>query len=129
MNQFNKSSQPCTFSRNERLKSVKDIQELFSKSSSFYLFPFLIKYNGELQEGELPKMLISVPKKKFKRAVDRNAIKRRVREAYRLSKPKVFGTQKSLPKNIVIIYLGKEVLPFDFIKNKLTLAITRLSNS
>jgi ribonuclease P protein component len=110
-----------SFRKEERLKKRKDIQELFNKGSSFYLYPFKVY---ALPGGSAPfhQVLISVSSKNFKRAVDRNLIKRRVREAYRLQKHK-------LPENKLVlgfIYTAKEILPFREIENKVLLALSRL---
>ena len=85
-----------TFSKKERLSSVKDIETLFKKSKSLFLFPLKVvftlkKLDDKTEENEqkivLPaRLLISVSKRNFKKAVDRNRIKRQIREGYRLQK-------------------------------------------
>ena len=76
-----------TFKKSERLSQKKSIQELFDKGSSFYLYPFKVFFIPS--EAPDHQILISVPKNIFKRAVDRNTIKRRIREGYRLNKSKL----------------------------------------
>ena len=112
-----------TFPKKERLSGKKEIQELFDKGSSFYLHPFLIKYAGEAPEGSFPKVLISVPKKKFKRAVDRNRIKRQLKEVYRLHKQQLF--KGKIPEHLGIIYTASEKLPYDVLEKKLNLVLHR----
>ncbi len=73
-----------TFKKSERLSSKKDIQELFNNGSSFYLYPFKV-ITLPADTSKLHQVLFSVPKRLFKRAVDRNLLKRRMREAYRLN--------------------------------------------
>lgn len=64
------------------------------------------------------RMMVSVPKKCFKRAVKRNLLKRRIREAYRRNKP-------SLPMDILFVYLPKEILSYEQIEQTLIRAIER----
>ena len=85
-----------TFSKQERLSSIKDIETLFKKSKSLFLFPLKVvftlkkiedKTEQNEQKSVLPaRLLISVSKRNFKKAVDRNRIKRQIREGYRLQK-------------------------------------------
>src|SRR5687768_12501371 len=103
-----------TFGKVERLKKEKSIQELFEKGSSFYLFPFKVFFlvNAD-QQHPTHQLLFSVSKKNFKRAVDRNLIKRRMREAYRLQK----STLPQSPRLILgFIYTHKEILLFEEMK-------------
>jgi ribonuclease P protein component len=116
-----------TFRPDEKLKREKHIQELFDKGSSFYLFPFKVIYLPN-PEGNYPvhQLLISVSKKKFKRAVDRNLIKRRIREAYRLQKHAIPRSPKLL---IGYIYTHNEILLFDEIKKRMSLTFNKLSGA
>ena len=118
------------FPASERIKSIKTAEELFSKGSSYYLYPFRILYikKSDYSEG-LPQILISVPKRNFKKAIDRNRLKRQIREAYRLNKQGIF---ESLPKDkipafIGIIFTSKEKLPYKVLEEKLILILQRLS--
>ncbi|SHN20973.1 ribonuclease P protein component [Cyclobacterium lianum] len=107
----------CKFSKEERLHSKKLIKELFDKGSSFFLYPFKVYY---LEKEHLPhnQLLISVSKKKFKKAVDRNYIKRRVREAYRLNKKVPCGPVAS-GKLIALIYVSQDLMGFHDIEPKI----------
>lgn len=114
-----------TFSlpKTERLYKKKIIQELFEKGSSFYLYPFRVYF---IQTAEASnQVLFSVSKRNFKKAVDRNLIKRRMREAYRLNKSSIEGTSKL---QIAYIYTAKEILPFTQIQAKTLQSFKRFSN-
>jgi ribonuclease P protein component len=114
-----------TFRKEEKLTKEKDIQELFAKGSSFYLFPFKILTSvDQNQQKPFHKVLISVSKRNFKRAVDRNMVKRRVREAYRLNK-NVLPVAPFL--HIGFIYTHKEILPTEEISSKMVHALKRIS--
>ncbi len=88
-----------TFSKKERLSSVKDIEILFKRGKSLFVFPLKVvfipqKLKDETEQIEsnqnVPtRLLISVSKRNFKKAVDRNRIKRQIREGYRLQKSDV----------------------------------------
>lgn len=75
-----------TFKKEERLCSVRLIQSLFHSGSSFVVYPFRVVYRFEKRDVGTAQVLISVSKRRFKLAVTRNSIKRRLREAYRLEK-------------------------------------------
>jgi len=73
-------------------------------------------------------MAVSVPKRLFKRAVDRNLLKRRIREAYRLNKSDLYNflEQKELKLNLVIQYQHKEIAGFHAIEEGLLKGLTKL---
>jgi ribonuclease P protein component len=115
------------FPKYERLSSKKIIQELFEKGSSLYLYPFRLLYLQTETSARLPQILFTVPKRHFKKAVVRNLLRRRIREAYRLNKTAIFlHSPKKIPAFIAIIYIAKEEIPFDIIEKKLILALNRL---
>jgi len=113
-----------TFRKAERLSKEKIIQELFEKGSSFYLYPFKVYFMPNPDpESATHQVLISVSKKNFKKAVDRNSIKRRIREAYRLNKNQLPGQNKLA---IAYIYSVKEILPTAQIQERLVKTFKRL---
>jgi ribonuclease P protein component len=112
-----------SFPRSRKLKKQKIIKELFQKkSSSVFLHPFRLSYLTRKDETR-PQILISVSKKYFKKAVDRNRIKRQITEAYRLQEPFF----QNLPYGfLAITYIAKELNETDFIRKRIRAALTKL---
>lgn len=79
-----------TLSKSERLNSRKQISLLFSEGQGFVCFPYSVRWMrvGEEPSSEMPpvRVLVTVTKRRFKHAVDRNRVKRVTRECYRLHK-------------------------------------------
>jgi ribonuclease P protein component len=111
--------------KSERLSSQKQIQALFSNGKSFNSPPFAIRYL-ELAEADQNdhQILVSVSKRNFKHAVDRNRIKRQIREAYRLNKHLL--TELSNKYAIAYIYTFKKMIAYKDLENKLIESLSRL---
>ncbi|MCF8453520.1 MAG: ribonuclease P protein component [Pedobacter sp.] len=118
-----------SFKKEERLCNVKLIEKLFTDGSSFLVYPFRIVWLSELSDSVHPvQVLISVPKKRFKRAVDRNLIKRRIREVYRLHKSEYlypFLNEHSAGLILGITYIGNEIGEYAFLDKKFKDALNR----
>jgi len=124
-----------TFKKEERLHKKKELEVLFKDGSSFFIFPFKVIHHevikNELAEENLGpslKVAISVPKRRFKKAVDRNRLKRKIREAYRLNRNTLKLALSSRQKNVLImlIYNADEQLPDQKIEDKIILILQRL---
>lgn len=79
--------QRCTLTKEERLRGKKNIQELFEHGQSLLQYPLRVVYILKQNEsGAFAKVLFSVPKRRFKKAHDRNLLRRRMKESYRQHK-------------------------------------------
>ena len=75
---------PFTLRRTGRIRLRRQIEQLFKEGQSMHVYPIRARWLDIPYDGVTARMMVSVPKKNFKRAVDRNLIKRRIRNAYRL---------------------------------------------
>jgi ribonuclease P protein component len=113
-----------TFRKEERLSKEKQIQELFDKGSSFYLFPFKVLFLPQADPASpVHQVLISVSKRNFKRAVDRNLIKRRMREAYRLQQQLLSAVPRL---SVAFIYTHKQPLLSAELQGKMRQTLIKL---
>ena len=118
------------FTKEERLCSRKLLDLLFKNGSSFLLYPFRVSYLLADTPFKFPvQVVINVSKKRYKRAVDRNLVKRRCREAYRLQKqiqlyPFLSGQEKLLLLSVQ--FVGKKIYEYSFFEKKLTAVFSKL---
>ncbi len=120
-----------TLSKNERLKSRKLIEQLFSEGRRFVIHPLRVFFifippgkevNCKLQAG------FAAGSKQFKKAVDRNRIKRLTREVYRLQKTELAATMQ-MSKNelkLFFVYTAKELPEYPVLKEKMALILAKL---
>jgi ribonuclease P protein component len=118
-----------TFPKKEKLCGEIRIGRLFAEGEAFIAYPLRVVYKfSEEREDSGVKILISVPKKKIKKAVHRNRIKRQIREAYRLNKAVLLesclNNDKSL--QIAVTYLSEKLPEYEVIEDKIKLTLTRL---
>lgn len=107
-----------TYPKNEKLKSKTTIGLLFSEGKSVSKYPLrLVYYTGDLGDDQKLKMGVSVSKKYFKKAVDRNYFKRILRETYRLNKHLLLDNLNQ-PYAFMLFYQSKDRLTYEEINTK-----------
>lgn len=117
-----------TFCKSERLCNKNLFEELVHSDFSFVKFPFRVLVKKSSLQGEYPaRMGISVSKKKFKRAVKRNRLKRLAREAYRMHKSELYKDSQGYETlDILFIYIDNTVLEYSKIEKAIQSAIQKI---
>lgn len=112
------------FQKRERLTRKRAIESLFQKGSSFSAFPLKVLYSPQNSVDNATQVLISVPARSFKKATDRNTLKRRIREGYRLNKALLSASSAYA---LAYIYIAREILPSDIIHKAIQTSLRRLN--
>lgn len=115
-----------TYGKDEKLKRRKLIDEIFKTGETFPSYPFRVFYKEMDFEADTKAQVgVSVSKRNFKHAVDRNRIKRLMRESYRLNKHTLI---ENIDQKVVamIIYTQRKELPFDVMKSKMDSTLEKL---
>jgi len=118
-----------TLKKAERLKRRKIIEQLFSEGRAVTAFPIRLQYKLIEQPETAPLQAgFSASSRNFKRAVDRNRIKRLMREAYRLQKAPLEQALQTKQQQLALflIYTGKEWPPYALVKEKVELVLKKL---
>ena len=121
-----------TLNKDERLKSRKAIEYLFKDGKAFSIFPLRVFYITEFPDSAIAQNNLqvgfSVSTRNFKKAVDRNRIKRLMREAYRLQKNPLTMQIENSDKKIAFffVYTGNDIPDYKLIYEKTGNSIKRL---
>jgi ribonuclease P protein component len=119
-----------TFPKIEKLKSTKDLDGLFGGGKSIHEPPIRAIYKKKAEKSTVALSVgVSAPKKLIKLAVNRNLIKRRMREAYRLNnhqlKQALIDSETQL--NVMFVYTSKQILSYSEIEDKIKVILNRLN--
>ena len=121
------------FSKEERLTGLVLIHELFTNGASFFEYPFKVIFidvgkETERQEKYPAQCLFSVSKRNFKKAVQRNTIKRIIREVYRKNKSPLYKHLETQNRTIALalVYTGKTIPEYGWLEVKIINIIKRL---
>lgn len=116
------------YSKKDKLKSKKHIEQLFNEGASITVYPLrLVYFKTEFKDGSNLKTGVSVSKRLHKTAVARNHIKRLIREAYRLNKSFYFHNS-STSYAFMILYLSKDGTTFDKLNNSMKMLFTKFKD-
>ena len=114
-----------TFCKEERLKSKIVFEDLLSKGRTVKNHPFILVWKKNIASKGFPiKIAFSVSKKRFPHAVDRNEVKRKIREIYRRNKFNWYN-RLSDRYSVLLIYTSKKKMDFSLMKNKLIIVFER----
>ena len=122
---------PNTLKKAERLDRKKVIGKMFiggAGAHSFTVFPLRVVYLTEPELKSQASVLISVSKRYFKHAVDRNRVKRQIREAYRLNKAPLVGALANRKEKLALafIYLSDELMATSFLQKRMSITLDKL---
>lgn len=119
-----------TYKKEERLKSRKVIKQLFYSGESFLVHPVKVNWLLRKDKGRYPaRMMISISRKNFRKASDRNYLKRLCREAYRKNKHILYSflAKKQLQCDLSLVYIGKEAIEYSMLEEKIIKLLQRLT--
>ena len=117
--------------KSQRIYHKKAVQTLFEEGKGFTLYPFRVVvhlYDAESQEVAIPRILVSVSKKRFHHAVKRNRVKRLIRESWRKNKAELMELCQENNKtlDVALVYNATVILKYDEIVEKMKKVVERL---
>ncbi|MGV6828842.1 MAG: ribonuclease P protein component [Flavobacteriales bacterium] len=113
------------FPKSEKLKSRKAIELLFQQGKTITKHPLKVIFL-KTPLAEQSKAAFAVPKRNFKKAVDRNRVKRQLRESYRLHKHLLINEKQEIFM-LFFLYIGKEKLPYQQIEKAMITILKKIN--
>ena len=110
----------------ERLKGKIRIDNLFTNAKGVLSYPYRVLYTPN--NANKSAIMVSIPKRKFKHAVDRNLLRRRTREAYRLNKAILSEATENKRLDIAILYIGDKKEEFAYLQKKMCDALNKIAS-
>ncbi len=113
----------------EILSLKKIISNTFANKKSVTKFPFKVFYQiNEIDTPYPAQALFTVPKRSFKKAVDRNLLRRRIKEAYRKNKHHLYHVleDKQIQLSLIIIYIGKQKMSYEEMEQQLSVSLEKI---
>ena len=117
--------------KSQRIYQKKAVQTLFEEGKGFSLYPFRVvvyQYDAENQEVAIPRILVSVSKKRFHHAVKRNRVKRLIRESWRKNKAELMKLCQANNKtlDVALVYNATVIVKYDEMEEKMKKVVERL---
>ena len=122
------AKQRFTFGKAEHLCLEKEIDRLFLSGERFLAFPLQVVFLSAENGGGVASVLFSVSKKRFKRAVHRNRVKRLMRECFRLNKAPLYELleEKNMSLSMAFVFIDKELPDYQLVEKGMLKAIDKL---
>jgi ribonuclease P protein component len=117
-----------SYSKKEKLKSRKQLEQIFTEGKSLTVFPIKIFYELNQQQDNIIKAGVGVSRKNFRKSVHRNRIKRLLREAYRTEKTELLNYLEENKKQIALffLYIDKKQPDYFSLKQTMQTALKKL---
>lgn len=119
-----KSEKKNSLPQSERLRGKIRIDNLFNNAKGVLSYPYRVLFTPNGTEKSV--IMVSIPKRKFKHAVDRNLLRRRTREAYRLNKSILSQTSNNKGLDIAFLYIGDKKEEFAYLQKKMCDALNKI---
>ena len=119
-----KTEKKYSLPQSERLRGKIRIDNLFNNAKGVLAYPYRALFTPNGTEKSV--IMVSIPKRKFKHAVDRNLLRRRTREAYRLNKSILSQTTNNKGLDIAFLYIGDKKEEFAYLQKKMWDALNKI---
>ena len=116
------------FGKEFKLTSKKEIDDLFAKGKVCKINSLKLVYLITKKDNSPLKTIVSVPKKRFKKAVDRNLLKRRIREVIRKNKNYLFACNKSEEDqlHLCVIFINNTIIEYKYIEEDFIVGVSKM---